>query len=98
MAEVWPGGRVKDDEQLHPLVSQLVGYIWREAIGELESVLGIPLQSVKLEQVRIFYVKYLINITVFFQVEKAEAALLSIRRLLDEGTAADSDGINPNIC
>ena len=67
MAEVWPGGRVKDDEQLHPLVSQLVGYIWREAIGELESVLGIPLQSVKLEQVHIFYVNIQLISLYFFR-------------------------------
>ena len=51
-AEACPGGGMKGEE-IHPLVSQLVEYIWAEAIGELESVLSIPVQSIKLEQVRI---------------------------------------------
>ena len=38
-------------EKLHPLVSDLVNYVWAEAIGELESVLSVPVQSIKMEQV-----------------------------------------------
>ena len=46
-------------EEIHPLVAQLVEYIWAEAIGELESVLSIPVQSIKLEQVRIYMYVYM---------------------------------------
>ncbi len=49
-SEACPGGIIKG-EQLHPLVTSLVDYIWAETIGELESVLSVPVQSIKLEQV-----------------------------------------------
>ena len=54
-------------------ISDLVGYIWNEANGELNDVLSVPVEGIKLEQ-----------------VEKAEAALLSIKLILD-GTNKDGD-------
>ena len=54
-------------------VTDLVGYIWNEANGELNDVLSVPVEGIKLEQ-----------------VEKAEAALLSIKLILD-GTNKDGD-------
>ena len=54
-------------------VTDLVGYIWNEANGELNDVLSVPVEGIKLEQ-----------------VEKAEAALLSIKFILD-GTNKDGD-------
>ena len=55
-------------------ITDLVGYIWNEANGELDDVLSVPVEGIKLEQ-----------------VEKAEAALLSIKLILD-GTSKDGDG------
>ena len=54
-------------------ISDLVGYIWNEANGELNDVLSVPVEGIKLEQ-----------------VEKAEAALLSVKLILD-GTSKDGD-------
>ena len=54
-------------------ITDLVGYIWNEANGELNDVLSVPVEGIKLEQ-----------------VEKAEAALLSIKLILD-GTSKDGD-------
>ena len=54
-------------------VTDLVGYIWNEANGELNDVLSVPVEGIKMEQ-----------------VEKAEAALLSIKLILD-GTNKDRD-------
>ena len=54
-------------------VTDLVGYIWNEANGELNDVLSVPVEGIKLEQ-----------------VEKAEAALLSIKLILD-GTNKNRD-------
>ena len=34
-----------------PEVSEIVEHIWREAVGEVESVLQIPVSSVQLDQV-----------------------------------------------
>lgn len=48
-----------------PEVSQLVNYIWDEASGQLEEVLAVPIETIKLEE-----------------LNKAEAALLSIKQLL----------------
>ena len=54
-------------------ITDLVDYIWNEANGELNNVLSVPVEGIKLEQ-----------------VEKAEAALLSIKLILD-GTSKDED-------
>jgi len=54
-------------------ITDLVGYIWNEANGELNDVLSVPVEGIKLEQ-----------------VEKAEAALLSVKLILD-GTSKDGD-------
>lgn len=51
MSETWPGGIAGSRDDLHPLISQLVEYVWSEAIGEIEGFLTIPLKNVKLEQV-----------------------------------------------
>ncbi|XP_065907778.1 protein mono-ADP-ribosyltransferase PARP4-like isoform X3 [Dysidea avara] len=53
-------------EELPLHISDLVGYIWNEANGELNDVLSVPVERIKLEE-----------------VEKAEAALLSIKLILD---------------
>ena len=50
IAEVCPVGGTKG-EQLHPLVSSLVDYLWAETIGELETLLSVPVQNIKMEQV-----------------------------------------------
>lgn len=42
---------VAGSNDIHPLVSQLVEYVWREAVGEIEDFLIVPLQTIKLEQV-----------------------------------------------
>ncbi|XP_019851276.1 PREDICTED: uncharacterized protein LOC100633591 isoform X2 [Amphimedon queenslandica] len=76
MSETWPRGVAGSREDLDPLVSKLVEYVWSEAIGEIEGFLTVPLQNIKLEQ-----------------VEKAEAALMSIRKLLDEGRTGDDEDI-----
>ena len=55
-------------------IADMVGYIWSEANGELNDVLSLPVEGIKLEQ-----------------VEKAEAALLSIKLILDAGTSKDGD-------
>ena len=60
-------------EELPLQISDLVGYIWNEANGELSDVLSVPVESIKLEE-----------------VEKAEAALLSIKLVID-GTNKDGD-------
>ena len=60
-------------EELPLQISDLVGYIWNEANGELSDVLCVPVESIKLEE-----------------VEKAEAALLSIKLVID-GTKKDGD-------
>ena len=60
-------------EVIPPDITDLVGYIWNEANGELNDVLSVPVEGIKLEQ-----------------VEKAEAALLSIKLILD-GTGKDGD-------
>ncbi|XP_065907785.1 protein mono-ADP-ribosyltransferase PARP4-like isoform X2 [Dysidea avara] len=60
-------------EELPLHISDLVGYIWNEANGELNDVLSVPVERIKLEE-----------------VEKAEAALLSIKLVLD-GTNKDGD-------
>ena len=60
-------------EELPLRISDLVGYIWNEANGELSDVLSVPVESIKLEE-----------------VEKAEAALLSIKLVID-GTNKDGD-------
>lgn len=36
---------------LSPHVSELVDYIWTEASGQLEHVLAVPVESIKVEQV-----------------------------------------------
>lgn len=51
MAEAWPGGVTGNSQELHPFVSQIVEYIWREAVGEIEEFLTVPIQAIKLEQV-----------------------------------------------
>ena len=43
--------------------------VWSEASGQLKDVLGVPVESIKVEQ-----------------VDKAEAALLTIKRLLSDDT------------
>ena len=60
-------------EELPLHISDLVGYIWNEANGELNDVLSVPVERIKLEE-----------------VEKAEAALMSIKLVLD-GTNKDGD-------
>ena len=50
---------------LVPEVSQLVDYVWDEASGQLEEVLTVAVETIKLEE-----------------LNKAEAALLSIKQLL----------------
>jgi hypothetical protein len=40
-----------DNSQLSPPVGDLMEHIWKEATGELEDEISIPLQSIKLEQV-----------------------------------------------
>ena len=57
-------------------ITDLVGYIWNEANGELNNVLSVPVEGIRLEQ-----------------VEKAEAALLSITLILD-GTSKDGDDVH----
>lgn len=49
-----------------PEVSQLVDYIWDEANGQLEEVLAVSTETIKMEE-----------------LNKAEAALLSIKQLLN---------------
>lgn len=61
--------------QVHPSVSKLVEYVWREASGQLEEVLAVPVDSIKAEQ-----------------LDKAEAALLTIRRLLQEAEGGSKQG------
>ena len=39
-----------------PAVSEIVEHIWREAVGEVESVLQVPVTSVKLDQVTLMRV------------------------------------------
>ena len=73
LSETQSGG-VVEGEELDPSVSGLVQYVWREAAGELEEVLAVPVGRVKLEQ-----------------VDKAEGALLAVKRLLDNG--ADPNGV-----
>ena len=45
-----------DNSQLSPPVVDLMEHIWKEATGELEDEISIPLQSIKLEQV--FYLGF----------------------------------------
>lgn len=58
---------------LSPRVSELVDYVWTEASGQLEQVLAVPVEAIKVEQ-----------------VDKAEAALLSIKRALADKTMEKS--------
>jgi len=60
-------------EMMPAEITDLVGYIWNEANGELNDVLSVPVEGIKLEQ-----------------IEKAEAALLSIKLILD-GTNKEGD-------
>jgi len=50
-----------DNSQLSTPVVDLMEHIWKEATGELEDEISVPLQSIKLEQV--FY-------GVFFQIRQ----------------------------
>ena len=54
---------------IDPPVAALVDYIWTEASGQLDQVLSVPVESIKVEQ-----------------LDKAEAELLSIKRLLQDNT------------
>ena len=74
LSETQSGG-VVEGEELDPAVSDLVQYVWREAAGELEEVLAVPVGRVKLEQ-----------------VDKAEGALLAVKRLLDNGADPNGEG------
>ena len=38
-------------ETVSPPVGELVEHIWREAMGELESIITVPVNTIKLEQV-----------------------------------------------
>ena len=38
-------------ETVSPPVGELVEHVWREAMGELESIISVPVTSVKSEQV-----------------------------------------------
>ena len=38
-------------ETVSPAVGELVEHIWQEAMGELESIISVPVTSVKPEQV-----------------------------------------------
>jgi len=40
-----------DNSQLSTPVVDLMEHIWKEATGELEDEISVPLQSIKLEQV-----------------------------------------------
>lgn len=44
-----------DNSQLSPPVIDLMEHIWKEATGELEDEISVPLQSIKLEQVFYFF-------------------------------------------
>lgn len=57
MSETWPRGVAGSREDLDPLVSKLVEYVWSEAIGEIEGFLTVPLQNIKLEQVCLHCIK-----------------------------------------
>jgi len=52
-----------DNSQLSTPVVDLMEHIWKEATGELEDEISVPLQSIKLEQV--FYV-----FCFFFQIRQ----------------------------
>jgi len=71
MSDIHSSTGAREELPLH--ISNLVGYIWNEANGELSDVLSVPVEFIKLEE-----------------VEKAEAALLSIKLVLD-GTNKDGD-------
>ena len=71
MSDIHSSTGAREELPLH--ISNLVGYIWNEANGELNDVLSVPVELIKLEE-----------------VEKAEAALLSIKLVLD-GTNKDGD-------
>ena len=69
-------------DSVDPQVYKLVDYIWTEASGQLEDVLAVAVDSIKLEQ-----------------LDKAEATLLSIKRLLQEGNMDKSkQGNNLSSC
>jgi len=59
-----------DGSEVNPDVLRLVEYLWKEASGQLENVLSVPVATIKTDQ-----------------VDKAEAALLTIKRLIQEGTS-----------
>ena len=59
-----------EGSEVNPDVLKLVEYLWEEASGQLESVLSVPVATIKADQ-----------------VDKAEAALLTIKRLIQEGTS-----------
>ena len=40
-----------ESESVSPPVGELVEHVWREAMGELESIISVPVTSVKSEQV-----------------------------------------------
>ena len=81
MAETQSGADIGNT--ISPRVSELVDYMWREASGQLEDVLAVPVEAIKVDQ-----------------VDKAEAALLSIKRILADKTMEKSKrgGLHGHVC
>ena len=88
---------VAEGVELHSQLKNLVEYIWAEATGELEevgtaskfnvwiTVSNFHFCSCQVLSVSVEHIK-------LEQVDKAEAALLSLRRLLDQGADPQSQG------